>query len=70
MIRYESFQYIFPPRPKNPIPTTDNPNDYTEAQYNILDMAEFSAFAVKITFTAQNSSAVPTCRDFRAIAST
>ena len=56
--------------PDNPIPTTDNPNDYTEAQYNILDMAEFSAFAVKITFTAQNSSAVPTCRDFRAIAST
>ena len=56
--------------PDNPIPTTDNSNDYTEAQYNILDMAEFSAFAVKITFTAQNSSAVPTCRDFRAIAST
>lgn len=56
--------------PDNPIPTTDNANDYTEAQYNILDMAEFSAFAVKITFTAQNSSAVPTCRDFRAIAST
>jgi hypothetical protein len=54
----------------NAIPTTDNPNDYTEAQYNILDMDEFSAFAVKIVFTAQNSSAVPTCRDFRAIAST
>lgn len=23
MINYQSFQYIFPPRPKNPIPTTD-----------------------------------------------
>ena len=56
--------------PDNLIPITDNPNDYTEAQYNILEMDEFSAFAVKITFTAQNSSAVPTCRDFRAIAST
>ena len=23
MIKYQSFQYIFPPRPKNPIPSTD-----------------------------------------------
>ena len=56
--------------PDSAIPTTDNPNDYTEAQYSIPDMDEFGAFAVKIAFTAQNSSAVATCRDFRAIAST
>ena len=66
---------------KNPdtaIPTSDNPNDFTEAQYTVTEAStlgnlygtQFTAFAVKITFTSQNSSKVPTCRDFRAIAIT
>jgi hypothetical protein len=70
--------------PDSAIPTSDNPNDFTEAQYTItegpsvvegkatgnLNGVEFTAFAVKITFTSENSSRVPTCRDFRAIAIT
>jgi hypothetical protein len=59
--------------PDSAIPTSDNPNDFTEAQYSITEAilgTEFTAFAVKITFTSENSSKVSTCRDFRAIAIT
>lgn len=59
--------------PDSAIPTSDNLNDFTEAQYSITEAilgTEFTAFAVKITFTSENSSKVPTCRDFRAIAIT
>ena len=59
--------------PDTAIPTSDNPNDFTEAQYTITEAilgVEFTAFAVKITFTSENSSKIPTCRDFRAIAIT
>jgi hypothetical protein len=59
--------------PDSAIPTSDNPNDFTEAQYSITEAilgTEFTAFAVKITFTSENSSRVSTCRDFRAIAIT
>jgi hypothetical protein len=59
--------------PDSAIPTSDNPNDFTEAQYSITEAilgTEFTAFAVKITFTSENSSKIPTCRDFRAIAIT
>lgn len=70
--------------PDSSIATSDNPNDFTEAQYTItegpsvvdgnptgnLNGVEFTAFAVKITFTSKNSSKIPTCRDFRAIAIT
>ena len=59
--------------PDTAIPTSDNPNDFTETQYSITEAilgVEFTAFAVKITFTSENSSKIPTCRDFRAIAIT
>lgn len=60
--------------PDNAIPSSENPNDYSEAEYTIdetdLSGVEFTSFAVKIVFTSTNSSAVPTCRDFRAIAIT
>jgi hypothetical protein len=56
------------------IPITDNPIDYTDIEYDIdeteLSDKIFTAFAVKIVFTSNNSSAVPTLRDFRAIAVT
>ena len=59
--------------PDTAIPTSDNPNDFTETQYSVTEAilgVEFTAFAVKITFTSANSSKIPTCRDFRAIAIT
>ena len=59
--------------PDAPVPTSDNPNEYSEVQYSITEGElghQFTAFAIKISFTSQNSSAVPTCRDFRAIAIT
>ena len=59
--------------PDTAIPTSDNPNDFTETQYSVTEAilgTEFTAFAVKITFTSENSSKIPTCRDFRAIAIT
>jgi len=68
--------------PDSAIPVSDNLQDYNEVQYNIdeFDLGgvlqsgvitgnkEFSAFAIKLTFTSQNSSNVATVRDFRAIA--
>jgi len=60
--------------PDNAIPSSENPNDYSEIEYTIDETAlggeEFTSFAVKIVFTSTNSSSVPTCRDFRAIAVT
>lgn len=60
--------------PDNNIPVSDDRNNYTEIEYTIdeTDLAgkEFSSFAVKLTFTSENSSNVPTCKDFRAIAIT
>lgn len=59
--------------PANSIPVTDDPTDYTEVSYPIEEAAigyEFSAMAVKIVLKSSNSSRVPTCRDFRALAVT
>ena len=58
--------------PDSSIPSTDNPNEYSEIEYTYdpVSPVEFTAFAVKIVFTSTNSSAVPTCRDFRALAIT
>ena len=60
--------------PTSAIPTSSNPNDYTEIEYNVTELAlnnkQFTAFAVKIVFLSSNSSAAPSCRDFRAIAVT
>jgi hypothetical protein len=56
------------------IPVTDDAKNYTEIQYSItesnLGNVQFSSFAIKLVFTSENSSAVPTCKDFRAIAIT
>lgn len=59
--------------PDNSIPVSDNIENFTEIQYTVTEATlgtEFSAFAVKLTFTSQNSSNVPTCKDLRAIAIT
>jgi hypothetical protein len=60
--------------PQDPLPITGNSNDFTEAQYVLnetdLDNTMFTAFAFKIVMTSSNSSSVPLCRDFRAIAAT
>lgn len=64
------------------IPYSDNSEKYTEVAYTI-DYADFqtafggtltdgdvqfTAFAVKIVFTSSNSSRVPSCKEFRAVA--
>lgn len=57
--------------PDDPIPLTEDPNAYSEVEYSIddeLNGVEFSSMAFKIVLKTQNSSFVPTCRDFRAIA--
>lgn len=60
--------------PDAPIPVTDDPKNYTEVQYSVsetdLSNVQFSSFAIKLVFVSENSSAVATCKDFRAIAVT
>lgn len=60
--------------PVTPLPTSTNPEEYTEIEYDVteseLGNKFFTAFAVKIVFFSTNSSAIPSCHDFRAIAVT
>ena len=60
--------------PDAAIPVTDDPKSYTEVQYSVsesnLSNMQFSSFAIKLVFVSENSSAVATCKDFRAIAVT
>jgi hypothetical protein len=64
------------------IPYSDNPDKYSEVAYTIdyndFQTAfggtlsdgdvQFTAFAIKIVFTSNNSSRVPSCKEFRAVA--
>jgi hypothetical protein len=60
--------------PDSPVVINDDPTKYSETSYSlteaILSNVEYSSFAVKIVLTSTNSSTIPTCRDFRAIAIT
>jgi hypothetical protein len=60
--------------PVTSIPTSSNPDDYTEIEYDVTETdlgdVQFTSFAYKIVFTSTNSSVVPSLRDFRAIAVT
>lgn len=60
--------------PVNAVPTSSDPNTYTEIEYDVTETdlgdVQFTAFAFKIVFTSTNSSAVPSLQDFRAIAVT
>jgi len=49
------------------VPYSDDPNDYTEMEYNIT-ADPFTLFSIKIVFTSQNTSAVPSCKNLRSIA--
>jgi hypothetical protein len=76
--------YPVSPDSVNGVPYSDNPETYTEVEYTVgiaefktafglSPSAEdgdvqFTAFAIKIAFTSNNSSRVPSCKDFRAIA--
>ena len=65
--------------PDKSIPVSDDPNVYKEVTYTV-DTADiqasvnassavyFSSFAIKVVFYSQNSSQVPTIKNFRAIA--
>ena len=70
---FESLPWILS-TPDVAIPSTDDSSNFAEVEYTInepqLGNLEYTAFAVKIVFTSSNSSAIPTIRDFRAIAVT
>lgn len=66
------------------VPYSDNPDRYSEVSYTIdIDDfktafglsgtpvdgdVQFTAFAIKVVFTSNNSSRVPSCKEFRAVA--
>ena len=60
--------------PIDSVPITDNAGEYNDVEYAVTESAlsnkKFVAFAVKIVFTATNSSAAPSCSDLRVIAVT
>lgn len=60
--------------PIDSIPINDNASEYADVEYAIteskLSKNKFVAFALKIVFTSENSSAAPSCSDLRAIAVT
>lgn len=70
---FEDLAWVAMP-PDAAVPITDDAKNYSEVQYSVNETAlgnvEFSSFAIKIVFTSENSSAVATCKDFRAIAVT
>ncbi len=49
-------------------PQSDNPDLYTEIEYDLEDIGTFSGFAIKIVMRSNNPCRVPTIKDFRAIA--
>lgn len=49
------------------VPYSDDPNAYTEMEYNISS-DPFTLFAIKIVFTSQNTSKIPSCKSLRSIA--
>ena len=49
------------------VPYSDDPNDYRELEYSV-NSDPFTLFAVKIVFTSQNTSKIPSCKNLRAIA--
>jgi len=47
---------------------TNNGGEYTEMHYEVDPSKSFDSFSVKIVLRSENSSSVPTVKDFRAIA--
>ena len=60
--------------PIDTVPINDNAAEYSDVEYavteSMLSNTKFVAFALKIVFTSENSSAAPSCSDLRAIAVT
>jgi len=60
--------------PIDTVPINDNAAEYADVEYavteSMLSNTKFVAFALKIVFTSENSSAAPSCSDLRAIAVT
>jgi hypothetical protein len=54
--------------PLNTIPTTENPELYTDVEYEIDDLPLFNALTVKIVFRSSNSSQIPSIKDLRIVA--
>ena len=49
------------------VPYSDDPDVYTEMEYTISSNP-FTLFAIKIVFTSQNTSKIPSCKSLRSIA--
>lgn len=59
--------------PIDTVPINDNAAEYADVEYAVTESmlsGPFVAFALKIVFTSENSSAAPSCSDLRAIAVT
>jgi hypothetical protein len=67
---FDALPWIGPIAPVSPVKISDNPNSFSEVEYNVDPTGSFTAFAVKISLTSTNSSKVPSLRNFRAIALT
>ena len=67
---FDALPWVGPVTPVSPIKISDNPNSFSEVEYNVDPTGSFTAFAVKISLTSTNSSKVPSLRNFRAIALT
>jgi hypothetical protein len=63
----ESTNYILA-TPVNPITYTENPEVFTDVEYDIDNIPLFNALTVKIVFRSSNSSQVPSIKDLRIIA--
>jgi hypothetical protein len=63
----ESTNYILA-TPVNPITYTENPEVFTDVEYDIENIPLFNALTVKIVFRSSNSSQVPSIKDLRIIA--
>ncbi len=58
------------PTNNNGVVPIDDSYNYNEVYYQVAGLDEYSKFVVKIVLRSNNSSYVPTCKDFRAIATT
>lgn len=54
--------------PDEPIPTSEDPNNYTETSYEIDEAILFNAIKMKVVMTSTNPAKVPTCKALRVIA--
>ena len=65
---YRKLEYVYVPRPESYDTPSLSYNDFSEYDYDIRDIPEFSSFGIKIIMRSKNSSMVPRIKDLRIIA--